>query len=46
VTKPTDKDVPIKIDNTPHKSPSPTTGAALYTLGNIETGYDFSVVTE
>lgn len=32
--------VPITIDKKPKKSPSSTTGAALYTLGEVRAGYD------
>jgi hypothetical protein len=34
------KEVTIHIDKTPYKSPDPTTGAALYTLGKVPAGYD------
>ena len=33
-------EVTIHIDKKTYKSPSPTTGAALYTLGAIPSGYD------
>jgi hypothetical protein len=33
-------EVEIHIDKTSLKSPSPTTGAALYTLGKVVAGYD------
>ena len=33
-------EVEIIIDKKPHKSPDPTTGAALYTLGTVQAGYD------
>ena len=33
-------EVPIYIDRKEHKSPSPTTGAALYLLGKVAAGYD------
>jgi len=32
--------VRIHIDQTPHESPNPTTGAALYRLGQIKPGFD------
>jgi hypothetical protein len=32
--------VRIHIDRTPYESPNPTTGAALYSLGNIPDGYE------
>lgn len=32
--------VPINIDKKPKKSPNPTTGAKLYKLGEIKSGYD------
>lgn len=35
-----DKDVSIIIDKKEHKSPNPTTGAALYALGHVAAGYD------
>jgi len=31
--------VNIIIDRTHYKSPNPTTGAALYALGNVQAGY-------
>lgn len=31
-----DKDVVIHIDKNQHKSPTPTTGHALYVLGNVD----------
>lgn len=34
------EEVPISIDKQPKKSPNPTTGQALYTLGAVTTGYD------
>ncbi len=33
-------DVSIIIDKKEHKSPNPTTGAALYVLGNVPAGFD------
>lgn len=33
-------DITIHIDKNQYKSPSPTTGAALYALGHVATGYD------
>lgn len=33
-------EVPINIDKKPLKSPSQTTGAALYALGGVRQGYD------
>jgi hypothetical protein len=33
-------EVTIHIDNKQYKSPSPTTGAALYVLGHVASGYD------
>lgn len=33
-------EVPIKIDKTNLKTPTPTTGAALYALGNVGAEYD------
>lgn len=33
-------EVTIHIDKTKHTSPTPTTGAALYTLGKVPSGYD------
>lgn len=33
-------EVPIKIDKTNLKTPTPTTGAALYTLGTVNSEYD------
>jgi hypothetical protein len=38
--KPDDKEVTIIIDKKETKSPTPTTGAALYTLGGVAAGYD------
>lgn len=35
-----DKEITIHIDKNQYKSPSPTTGAALYTLGHVAQGYD------
>lgn len=35
-----DNEVTIHIDKKQYKSPSPTTGAALYLLGHVATGYD------
>jgi hypothetical protein len=35
-----DHDVPIHIDKQNPTSPSHTTGAALYVLGSVATGYD------
>lgn len=32
--------VPITIDKTPRKSPNPTSGAALYALGEVKPNYD------
>lgn len=29
--------VPISIDKKPYKTPTPTTGSALYTLGGVDT---------
>jgi hypothetical protein len=34
------QDVPIKIDTSNLQTPTPTTGAALYTLGSIGADYD------
>jgi hypothetical protein len=34
------KEVPISIDKEHPKSPSPTTGSALYLLGKVAAGYD------
>lgn len=33
-------EVPIKIDKTNDKTPTPTTGAALYILGKVGADYD------
>ena len=33
-------EVTIHIDKTQYKSPNPTTGTALYTLGHVASGYD------
>ncbi|MEQ1939391.1 hypothetical protein ABMA46_14145 [Mesorhizobium sp. CN5-321] len=33
-------EITIHMDKKQFKSPSPTTGAALYTLGQVATGYD------
>lgn len=33
-------EITIHIDKKQYKSPSPTTGAALYTLGLVAAGYD------
>jgi hypothetical protein len=33
-------EVPIKIDKTNEKTPTPTTGAALYILGKVGAEYD------
>jgi hypothetical protein len=33
-------EVRIHIDQTPYESPNPTTGEALYKLGNVQPGYD------
>ena len=33
-------EVRIHIDQTPYESPEPTTGEALYKLGNVQPGYD------
>ena len=33
-------EVPIYIDRKEQKSPSPTSGAALYALGKVAAGYD------
>jgi len=33
-------EVTIHIDKKMYKSPNPTTGAALYTLGKVPAGYD------
>ena len=33
-------EVSIHIDKVQYKSPSPTTGAALYVLGKVAAGYD------
>ena len=33
-------EVPLYIDRKEHKSPTPTTGAALYALGGVKPGYD------
>ena len=38
--KPEDKEVAIIIDKKETKSPNPTTGAALYKLGEVAAGYD------
>ena len=35
-----DDQITIHIDGKQYKSPSPTTGAALYVLGHVATGYD------
>ncbi len=35
-----DKEVSIHIDKKEYKSPNPTTGAALYNLGHVASGYD------
>jgi hypothetical protein len=35
-----DKEVTIIIDKKEKKSPNPTTGAALYQLGEVAAGYD------
>jgi hypothetical protein len=40
MTAPPNHEVSIVIDKKEHKSPSPTTGAALYLLGKVPTGYD------
>jgi hypothetical protein len=32
--------VRIHIDRKPHESPDPTTGAALYVLGKVQSGYE------
>lgn len=32
--------VSIIIDKTQHHSPTPTTGAALYVLGNVQDGFE------
>lgn len=37
---PKEKDESIIIDKKEHRSPNPTTGAALYVLGNVKVGYD------
>ncbi len=34
------QEVSITIDKARHKSPNPTTGIALYTLGQVPQGYD------
>jgi hypothetical protein len=34
------KEVHITIDRKKYESPNPTTGHALYVLGNIQPGYD------
>jgi len=33
-------EVRIHIDRKPYQSPNPTTGAALYALGKVPTGYE------
>jgi hypothetical protein len=33
-------EVPIRIDKTNLKTPTPTTGAALYVLGKVDAAYD------
>jgi hypothetical protein len=33
-------EVRIHIDRKPYQSPNPTTGAALYTLGQVPPGYE------
>lgn len=40
MTQPTKDEVHIIIDKKEHVSPNPTTGAALYLLGNVPSGYD------
>ncbi len=34
------REVRVHIDQHPHHSPNPTTGAALYTLGNVRHGHE------
>ena len=34
------KTIEVYIDRTLHRSPDPTTGAALYVLGGVKSGYD------
>lgn len=38
-SKKRDQEVRIHIDRHPYESPSPTTGAALYALGKVPTGF-------
>jgi hypothetical protein len=40
VTQPVHTEVNITIDKKHKKSPNPTTGAALYVLGEVKAGYD------
>lgn len=40
MNKPVREEVPITIDKKPHKSPNPTSGAALYALGAVKSDYD------
>jgi hypothetical protein len=37
---PHEEEVPIIIDKSPLKTPTPTTGAALYVLGKVGADYD------
>ena len=39
------QEVDIEIDRKQYKSPNPTTGAALYTLGGVKPGYDLYLET-
>ena len=40
MTAPANHEVSIIIDKKEYKSPNPTTGAALYLLGKVPSGYD------
>lgn len=40
MTAPANHEVSIIIDKKEYKSPNPTTGAALYLLGKVASGYD------
>ncbi len=40
MTAPANHEVNIIIDKKEYKSPNPTTGAALYLLGKVASGYD------
>ena len=40
MTQPIQAEVNIIIDNKHKRSPNPTTGAALYLLGEVKQGYD------